>query len=140
MLGGERSGIGGCWGALNVAGAPAGVYEMPVVRGELDRVPCVVSLVGWWRSRILAIAVALTVATHDDRFEAAVEGEGGKELCIPLTDGKAGPQSRFWALGKDDATEEGGHVVRDVVVEPGEQGPGLFESGGERFGQGEGEA
>lgn len=85
------------------------------------------------------MAVPFAVACYDDGFQAAVRGESGEEFGIPGADGEPRSQCRSWILRGDVAGEEGCHVVGDVVVEPREQGAGLFESGGERLGQGEGE-
>lgn len=120
-----------------MAGTPAGVDEVPVIRGELDGVPRVVSLVSG--IGIVTVAVALAMAAHDNGFEAAVQGEDGKELGVPSTDGESRPKRGSWVLGGDGFGEEAGHVVGYVVVKPGEQDPGLFKGRGERLGQGEGE-
>lgn len=111
-----------------VAGAPAGVDDLPLAAVDADRVPGVVGFFGRERRAGggIPVAVPLTVAADEDALEPGGVGNGFVHLCVALAHGFAAED----LLGgrrvvRSAVVEEAVDVVSHVVVAPGEDGAGL---------------
>lgn len=118
----------------DVAGAPAGVDELPFTVVDLDGVPGVSAVFGRdglagleWRE-----TGAFAVAADDEGLETGFGGEGSEETSVTFADGEAGGKSPGGSRGFDGLVAERDDVVCDIVVEPGEDSTGLVSWGGER--------
>ncbi len=118
----------------DVAGAPAGVDELPFTVVNLDGVPGVGAVFGRdglagleWRE-----TGAFAVPADDERLETGFGGEGSEETGVTFADGEAGGQSPGGSRGSDGVVAEGDDVVGDIMVEPGEDSSGLVSWRGER--------
>lgn len=66
------------------------------------------------------MAEAFPMATYNHAFEAGFGGDGGEKAGVTFTNCKASGEGRDRGRGLDTVVEESLDVVRDIMVQPGE--------------------
>jgi hypothetical protein len=122
---------------FDVAGAPAGVEELPVARGQAEGVPGVAGGgFGWDDARLGVVAEAcgrytlvwclykkvnkethtFTVTTDDDGLNASAAGELFEQPSIAFADGKTALHGTMGCRAAHTVIEEGICVIIDIMM------------------------
>ena len=119
--------------AGDVARAPAAVDQFPLPVVDLDCVPGVVAAL--WRHALAwpqsCMPIPFPMSANHDTFHARFGRQRCEEPSIALADCETGLEHRGGRGGFDSVVEEGDGVVRDIVVEPGEDRAGFICGRGE---------